>query len=361
LNKVKIISSFIAFFSLIFCVNVLIAQNTLDSDKMLVLKVGNGTTFGGKGIGAEFRKNRLGAQLDFGFRVKEVQDSLTTPSSYNFNLNAFYYFRDPKSAIRPKLGIHLGWLNNYNDNQIVTKKYNPHVYGMAFVSGLEFGEGIVKVSINVIYDPGFLIFKPETHPYYSDLYYLSYSFGVGIDLVGFNKFIKNRKIIKKYDKNQKENDENENDENSTTLNKNNTIKDKCFSLSEISGNIAKGICGENTIYQQISSDKFVLIEFTRNISDYKGTNIFDVKDNAFVKVYIISGADYNDFCSVIDKTTNYIKADEGKTTLLVEQNNENKDILNISVMLKGISVSSKIENETRIQIYDEIVICNLNY
>jgi len=360
LNKVKFITAFFAiiFFQFAFA-DVSFAQTSLNKDKLLVLKIGKGVNFGGYGLNTEFRKNKFSVQLFGGYNPERVLDSVIVKDSYNFGLNSFYYFFDSKSPIKPKIGIHLGWLNNYYNEKIGHNKYNQNVYGLALIPGLEFGDGIVRFGLNLIIDPGFAIIDKKNHPYYTDAFYFSSSFGMGIDIVGLNKFIKTHKVLKFFDKNAKKGKSNNDSEKEVNTIEKTTIEDKCFTLEGISESISKGICGENAIYQQISSDKFVIVEFERNISDYIGTNTFSVKDDLYAHVYIISKASYNDFCSVIGTTKEYVKATEGKITLLIEENPQIQETSKVSVMLKDLMISTQINNETKVQFFDEIVICNL--
>lgn len=351
-------------------VNSTFSQGVFNKNDQIILKFGSGANFGGYGLNTEFRKNRFSIQLFLGHNKVKSDTNYIIPSSYNFGLNAFYYFLDSKSPIKPKIGFHFGWLNSYYNPKIGTAKYDPFVYGFALIPGLEFGDGFVRFGLNFILDPGFVIVDSRSHPYYSDSYYISSSVGIGIDVVGFRKALKNYRILKNYERNQKRkktDNDNDADDNGTVVNNNSetvnsssklSIDDKCISF-ETNLPILKGICGENLIYQQISSDKFLIVEFERNIDDYVGTNTFNIADDKYVKVYLLSKASYNDFCSIIDFTKIFEKANEGKLTLLIENNQMGSETSKISIILKDISVSTQINNENKVQFFDEIVICNL--
>jgi hypothetical protein len=86
--------------------------------------------------------------------------------------------------------VHLGWLNNYYYFKIEDVPYQPVVYGAAFSFGFELSETFLILDLSMMVDPGFLILKPETHPYYREqVVYFAPSIGLGINLYDLNRIV----------------------------------------------------------------------------------------------------------------------------------------------------------------------------
>lgn len=348
------------FFNILTFISLLsFSQNALNENRFFIVKFGNGVNYGGYGINTEFRQNRVGGYFNFGYAPENETLSKIIPSSYNVGGGLNYYFLDAGSTTRPRLGIYYGWLNNYYKETIGTAPYNPTVYGLALMPGFEFGEKIVYFDINLVIDPGVFIYNKNSHPFYSSSFYFSTSFGLGINLYQFNKAVKRLRTVKKND--SKKNDiDHEHQEDNVIPEEEQIIEETCFNSSNYVKDISKGLCHENIVFQQISSDKYVVVKFERNITDYSGTNVFNAEDDLFAHVYIVENNKTDNFCHILEKNKKIIKASEGKIILNVKENLVT-ETFKISVMLKNVIFKTSSGNVSNEQIYDEIIICNLEY
>jgi len=349
---------FFLFFLLNTCFVHVFAQRSLNENRFFFVKLGKGVSYGGLGLNTEFRERRVGGYFNFGYAPENEVQSVKISSSYNVGGGLNYYFLSSESSVKPKLGIYYGWLQNYYNSLIGTTVYNPSVYGAALVTGFDFGEKIVFFDLNLVFDSGFLIYNKESHPFYSSNFYVSTSFGLGINLFELNRALKRQIHIKKIKaKNIETSIENE---HKNINQEQEAVEEKCFGLDNVVASISKGLCYENIVYQQVATNKYVVIKFERNIIDYNGTNNFKVEDDLFAHAYLVENVKTDNFCHVLDKTNKITEAKQGTITLYVKEN-AITETYKISLMLKNVAFSSNDKNISNEQIFDEIVICNLEY
>lgn len=172
--------------------------NALSQDKRYVIvKGGFGLPYGAWGTNIEYRWKNYGTYVGGGYLKEQSFRDVHLSSSFNTCLGLKYYFLKPQDGFRPVLGLHAGWLNNYYSSKINTTSYNYNVYGLAGLMGLYFSENIVSLEISMLIDPGMLIYKPATHPYYSDKVYITPSIGVGVNLYALKIYLRDLKNRRK--------------------------------------------------------------------------------------------------------------------------------------------------------------------
>lgn len=121
------------------------------------------------------------------------------PDSYNIGIGSRKYFNSIGKHFRPKIGAHLGWVNNYYNTAIEDKPYDPIVYGAGVTFGCEIYIKYIILDLESGIVPIF-IFNKKNHPYHSTLIlpWLFPSIGIGMNLLGFQK--KNKKEKKEKEK-----------------------------------------------------------------------------------------------------------------------------------------------------------------
>lgn len=117
------------------------------------------------------------------------------PGSYNVGIGGRKYFNSIFKHFRPKIGAHLGWVNNYYNTTIENKPYDPIVYGMAFTFGCEIYIKYIILDLESGIIPA--IFNKKNHPYHNRLFW-PFSIGIGANLLGFQR--KNKKAKKEKEK-----------------------------------------------------------------------------------------------------------------------------------------------------------------
>lgn len=166
------------------------AQETLFKSKypegnnlLWQFKTGLGLPFAGFcGVGNEWRAPYWSIYYSCGYMYAYTLNKRIIKESINFGGGLRWYLLHPSNNTRLRFGIHGGWLNNYYYPE---EPYDPTVYGIAFSSGVLWQKGYFSFGFDVMFDPGKLIFSPNTHPDYGLHYYWSPSFDLGLNLAKF--------------------------------------------------------------------------------------------------------------------------------------------------------------------------------
>ncbi len=175
-------------FGIIFSFNSAYSQK----DRYVVFKGGFGLPYGAYGLNLEYRWKRIGGYAGGGYMKSQYYSDIVIPSSFNGALGLKYYFFRPQELWHPVLGIHAGWLNNYYHKNIGYSSYNPTVYGLAFIAGVEMIEDMMSIEMSMVIDPAVAILNPEKHPNYMGKVYFTPTIGVGVNLYAFKMYLKNR-------------------------------------------------------------------------------------------------------------------------------------------------------------------------
>lgn len=244
LGKIKIVIISLVFIITLFHNLGLSAQDReRRKTQFLILKTGMGIPYSFYGANLEFGINRFGFSIGGGFMPSQTISGRLINSSYNFSGGLQYYL--PKLAyhvpVRPRVGLHVGWLNNYYDLRIEDKPYNPIVYGTALIVGFEYSKKFFFLNFDISYDPGIATFDKKRHPYYNDRMYFNYSLGAGVNLVPFVQSLDFKKKKKYY----------------RSLEDNGI---KAPKLAKKDSVINKGLCGKITVYQRIDEDKYIFVK-----------------------------------------------------------------------------------------------------
>ena len=357
------------------CTLSIIANHVFSQDKRFVIvKVGFGLPYGAYGGNIEYRWNNLGGYVGAGFmksqNYRDINLDINLAKTFNTCVGLKYYFLRPIDGLRPVLGIHAGWLNNYYTNKIGSTNYSYNVYGLAAIAGFNFSENIVSLEINILIDPGFAIIKPQTHPYYSDKGYFTPSVGVGVNLYALRLYLKNNKRRK---------ERNEIDTVFVQLNNNITENKKPNPLSQkiaIECNDTLGFKAIKTLFKdsqgkivagkQIAENAYIFVRFQKTgaiIGESLQVNYID-SSNKQIEVFVIKtnikGENIESISGKI-KTNNfnnlqYYYTIQGKVTTFYYGNNKN----NISIRLNDLKLFDKNKEHNSQLYYDEILICLLS-
>lgn len=332
-----------------------------DYNNFFILKAGKGISFGGYGFNLEFRRKHFAYNFITGYSQKFESSTYTIPSSYNVALSSKYYIFNYKSTLRPYLGVHFGWLNNYYHDKIGNDAYDPIVYGGAMLYGIEASEGAVHFSFSFAIDPGFAIVDKYKHPYYDSQFRFSTNIGLGINLYRLPKL----NLRKKQDE-EIEISENRIVNNNLPIKEN---QDVCFSKPYNSNiDIPKGNCKDLIIYQQVNSNQFVVVNIKNDISSYNNRlsvyQIDSISDRD-ISVYILEENELNkikceEYSTIINKKNNSIyKAFEGNASIRVVEDESENYSFNISIKLKNLKLEKKSIDKNEQLFYDEILICKI--
>jgi len=172
-------------------------------EKYLNCKLGEGISYGGTGLALEYRYKKISFNGSIGFKKEQYRYDYLIPSSWNFGFDIKYYISKKNANWQFFSGLHTGWLSNYYHPDIGQNKYEPTVYGICFLTGIEVRDDLLNIELGLTIDPGKLVLKPETHPYYTSYFYINPSLAVGINLyalktaLNINKKNNNKKIKNK--------------------------------------------------------------------------------------------------------------------------------------------------------------------
>lgn len=345
----------------------LIAQDK----RYVVVKGGFGLPFGAYGLNIEYRWFNLGGYFGAGYMKAQNYREINIKSTINSALGLKYYFFKPEDGWRPIIGIHAGWLNNYYLNKIGTMQYNPTVYGLAGIVGFELSEKIVSLEMSLVFDPGFAILKPETHPYYKGKIYVTPTIGVGVNLYALKRFLKGEdksKTIKNVESTEYVNSnlvvKKQAEENPVTKLLATKIVSDCNDTLGFKAvkSLIRDKYGRLLAGKQIAEDLYLFVRFQQNgaitgqslqityiDSTNKSMEVQIVKTNkpeANIESLSRSLAAYEDVAG-----SNY-KVIQGKATIFYYGNERNE----MSIRLTDLIMSQQNKNQLY---YDEILICIL--
>lgn len=361
------------------CTILLFALITYSQDKrFIVVKAGFGLPFGAFGGNLEYRWENIGGYVGAGImksqNYRDVNLNISIPKTFNTCAGLKYYFLKPVDGLRPVLGIHAGWLNNYYTNKIGSANYNYNVYGLAAIAGFNFSENIVNLEINMLIDPGFAIVKPNTHPHYSDKLYFTPSVGIGVNLYALRLYFKN--IKRKKDRNEIDSVivtfNNNTNNNLTTDKKINPLSQKiAIDCNDTLGfkaikTLFKDSQGKTVAGKQIAEDAYVFVRFQKSgaiIGESLQVNYID-SSNKQIEVFVIKTPNNSEN---IESISNKIKINnfnnlqyyhtiQGKVTTFYYGNNKN----NISIRLNDLKLLDQNKEQNSQLYYDEILICLLS-
>lgn len=322
--------------------------------QFLILKTGMGLPFSFYGANLEYGINRFGFSISTGFMPSQTAGGKLINSSYNFSGNLNYYL--PKLAyhipVRPKVGLHLGWLNNYYDIRIEDDVYNPIVYGAAIIAGFEYYKKFFFLNFDISYDPGIATFNKKSHPYYSDRMYFNYSLGAGVNIIPLIQSLDFKKKKKYY----------------SSLDENGIKAPKIAKKDSV---INKGLCGKITIYQKLDDNKYVFVKVNldslKNKLQYNRVEL-SAKENRIIS-YIenLSDVDQSFCCSNDNLPPSDIRkgyqlrytAVTGSAVVISNNKkyyNGTNDYFRISVKLKDLKFVNENDPEAEVIYIDEIII-----
>lgn len=327
-------------------------------------KAGQGINFGGKGIVIEYRYKHFGIGAGMGYMSKQYIYDHNVTSSFNYGMNGRYYYYKKSGNWQVYTGISAGWLNNYYFPEIGEKKYNSIVYGIAAILGVEIREELLNVEVGLSIDPGKITFKPETHPYYNNLWYIKPNVGIGINLYALHsKF----KLIKSFkNKSYKVNEVSINNDTIKLKAKENVhkalLEQKAANLIENCNNQAqitneKAYFSKDTLYllKQVGLKQFIYIKFSVLNTEKEQFHSFSIDSNkSNPLIYFINQSihiqNIEELANILDDWENYSIAQLGLFSIYINQKACNAKIE---------QVVFKNQNETIS--YNSISFCKLNF
>ncbi|MCX7861735.1 MAG: porin family protein [Bacteroidales bacterium] len=174
-----------------------LVRSQIFNDRYVNFKIGQGISYAGMGIAAEYRYKKLGIMGSVGFQGEQYEFEQTIPSSWNVSTNVRVYLSKRDGYWQFFTGVHAGWLSNYYHPDIGNNSYQYTVYGLAWQLGVEVREELLNFEIGVGIDPGYLTLNSAKHPYYNSRWYFSPSIGIGVNLYALQSRLKyNRRKIK---------------------------------------------------------------------------------------------------------------------------------------------------------------------
>ncbi len=327
-------------------------------------KVGQGISFGGRGIAIEYRYKHFGIASGFGYTGEQYVYEHNIKSSFNFGINGRYYYYKKSGNWQAFTGISAGWLSNYYLPEIGEKDYNPVVYGVAAIFGVEIREEILNVELGVSVDPGSTILHPESHPYYDKTWNFSPNIGIGVNLYAIHTALKLRKSLK----NKTFKTAIENYHNDTVKSKiqdlvhKTLLEQKAINLIENCNNQAlitneKAYFRKDTLFllKQVGLKQFIYIKFqlsNQEKEQFSSISIDSAKSNPIV--YFINQSiniqNIEELALVLDECDNYHIAQIGLFSIYIN---------NKSCNAKLEQVVFKSQNETIS--YNSVSFCKLNF
>ncbi|MDP4267169.1 MAG: hypothetical protein Q8880_07025 [Bacteroidota bacterium] len=184
-----LLSAILSFFSFVYLYSQQSDQGNRE-DFFLLSKIGRGIPYGGYGINLESGIKNISGYITLGYETSRAR----IPESHNYGIGIRYY-DNVNDYFNTRYGINIGWVNNYFDERLDTISYNSNVYGASIMLGGEFFTNFFLFDFDITLSPSFLIFNPDSHPYYRN--YIALSAGLGFNL-GVIKFKgKKKNIIEK--------------------------------------------------------------------------------------------------------------------------------------------------------------------
>lgn len=237
--------------------------------RYLLLRAGSGPVYGGLvGGSIEYGKDLISGYASVGtIPAFTTQEGVDVPGSLNFGGGARFHMTTRVDRLRTRAGVHVGWLENYYAAPIKDDPYDPIVYGGMFTFGTEFTTRVLSLEADLSFQPGWLIFNPSSHPFFSGSF--SISGGIGVNLFALRK-----KEVHQWDRQYQE-----------------TQSSMCFNNFRRPWFTDDGWCDKGMVWQKMEEDQFVV--FTFNIADMNpGTTCLEhdlTQEDAKVQVWLIDG------------------------------------------------------------------------
>lgn len=365
----------ILFFFLQFCIMLFFASQSFSQDKrFVVVKTGYGLPFGALGGNVEYRWKNIGSYVGAGYMKSQNYHDINIKSTFNSCIGFKYYFYKPVDGLRPVLGMHAGWLNNYYINKIGLANYKNNVYGLALITGVQFSENITSLEIDMLIDPGFAVLQPETHPYYFQKLHLTPSIGLGVNLYALRKYFKYKKRNKQLSYS---------DSIAISLNNStnyNLISNKFITpvqqkietdCNDTMGYKAikktfKDLQGKTIVSKQIAEDTYLFVRIQKSgaITGQSLQVTYIDSTTKQIEVFIIKSVKPTENIETISNkvkindynNVQYYQIIQGKVTIFYYGNSKN----DISIRLNDLKLFDKNKKENSQLYYDEILICLLS-